>query len=219
MRDIDAGHRANGWAGIGYNFVVMLDGTIWEGRGWGLVGAHCPLHNRSAWGVQVHIGGDQKPSPQALQSVDALYDEGSRRAGRLLAKRGHRDGYATECPGAALYAWVRAGMPVPPVVQPETGRIVDLAVQVSGSRIGVGVHERYNPPVRCAGDIELQILRGLAPAQSWQSVWRGPLTAGAVTVDMQTLVPHAGDWQVRAAYHPSQATWGAASIRVTVTTH
>jgi len=113
MQDIDAGHRANGWAGIGYNFVVMLDGSAWEGRGWGLVGAHCPDHNTSGIGVQIHLGGAQQPTPAALATTRALYDEACRRSGRQLAKRGHRDGIATECPGTALYAWVRAGMPAP----------------------------------------------------------------------------------------------------------
>jgi hypothetical protein len=143
MRSIDAGHRANGWAGIGYNFVVTQDGSIWEGRGWGLVGAHCPNHNRSGWGVQVHIGGDQVPSMAALRSQRALYDEACRRAGHSLAKKGHRDGYATECPGVPLYAWVRAGMPVPTAPTPTpTQEDDDMAVTVLQAKDTGRVYER-----------------------------------------------------------------------------
>lgn len=113
MRAIHRIHLANGWSGIGYNHVVMLDGTAWEGRGWGMVGAHCPNHNRIGYGVQIHLGGAQKPTDAALATQRALYDEACRRAGHSLRMLGHRDGYATECPGSPLEAWVKAGMPMP----------------------------------------------------------------------------------------------------------
>ncbi|AKY03782.1 endolysin [Streptomyces phage Amela] len=105
-------HLGNGWSGIGYNFVVDQDGNIYEGRGWDLVGAHCPNHNTSGIGVQIAIGGDQEPSEKALAACRALYDEACRKTGRTLAKKGHKDGIATACPGPKLYAWVKAGMPV-----------------------------------------------------------------------------------------------------------
>ncbi|MFF9284875.1 peptidoglycan-binding protein [Streptomyces griseosporeus] len=110
-RAIEAEHLGNGWAGIGYNFVVDQAGNIYEGRGWTRQGAHCPNHNVSGIGVQVAIGGDQEPSEAALAACRALYDEACRRTGRALAKKGHKDGYATECPGPKLYKWVQAGMP------------------------------------------------------------------------------------------------------------
>lgn len=144
-RQNEAIHLGNGWSGIGYNFVVDQDGVIYEGRGWSLVGAHCPNHNRSGWGVQVAIGGDQKPSAKALAAVRALYDEACERAGRTLAKKGHRDGKATACPGDHLYAWVRAGMPVetkpsvPPRVIDEPEPVADRPVLRRGSQ-GRHVH-------------------------------------------------------------------------------
>ncbi|MFE4514411.1 peptidoglycan-binding protein [Kitasatospora sp. NPDC056783] len=112
-RAIEAEHLANGWSGIGYHFVVDQAGNIYEGRGWGLQGAHCPGHNRSGLGVQIAIGGDQAPTDAALRAARALYDEACARTGRTLAKRGHRDGFATLCPGGRLYAWVQSGMPAP----------------------------------------------------------------------------------------------------------
>ncbi|MFG3223249.1 N-acetylmuramoyl-L-alanine amidase [Kitasatospora sp. NPDC048194] len=110
---IEREHLNNGWSGIGYSFVVDQAGNIYEGRGWNLQGAHCPSHNRSAFGVQIAIGGDQAPSDAALRSARALYDEACAKTGRQLSKHGHRDGFATECPGGRLYAWVQAGMPAP----------------------------------------------------------------------------------------------------------
>lgn len=50
-------------------------------------------------------------SPEALAAARALYDETCRKTGRTLAKRGHKDGIATACPGTHLYVWVKAGMP------------------------------------------------------------------------------------------------------------
>ncbi|MFD0052045.1 peptidoglycan-binding protein, partial [Actinomycetes bacterium NPDC127524] len=55
--------------------------------------------------------GDQEPSAKALAAFRALYEEACERTGRTLSKKGHKDGFATACPGTKLYAWVRAGMP------------------------------------------------------------------------------------------------------------
>lgn len=108
---IESEHLGNGWSGIGYHFVVSQAGEIFEGRGWDLQGAHCPNHNRSAIGVQIAVGGDQEPTPEALAASRALYDYACEKYGRQLTKLGHKDGYATDCPGDKLYAWVQAGMP------------------------------------------------------------------------------------------------------------
>ncbi|MFD5856018.1 peptidoglycan-binding protein [Streptomyces chartreusis] len=111
MRAIEAEHLGNGWSGVGYNFVVDQAGNAYEGRGWNLQGAHCPGHNVTGLAVQIAIGGDQKPSAKALATARALYEDACKKTGRTLAKKGHRDGYATACPGAQLYVWVKAGMP------------------------------------------------------------------------------------------------------------
>jgi N-acetylmuramoyl-L-alanine amidase len=43
----------NGWDDIGYSFVVGEDGNIYEGRGWGVVGAHAPNYNTRSIGICV----------------------------------------------------------------------------------------------------------------------------------------------------------------------
>ncbi len=112
-RNIEAIHLANGWAGIGYNFAVDLDGTVYEGRGWDGVGSQCPGFNRSGVGVYVAVGGDQVPTQAALRSVRALRDDLVRlRGGAGVREMGHKDGIATSCPGTFLYKWVHGGMPV-----------------------------------------------------------------------------------------------------------
>lgn len=133
-RAIDAEHHGNGWSGIGYAFVVSQAGEIFEGRGWDLQQAHCPGHNRTGWGVQIAVGGSQEPTPEALRAAVALYEEACRRAGRTLAKKGHRDGYATDCPGTKLYSWVQAGMPLPDGSAPVQPTQPSPPSQPSGSK-------------------------------------------------------------------------------------
>ncbi|MFD5251342.1 peptidoglycan-binding protein [Streptomyces bobili] len=144
-RAIEAQHLAQGWSGVGYNFVVSQAGEIFEGRGWTLQGAHCPGHNVSAIGVQIAVGGDQEASPQALAAARALYDEACSRTGRTLTKGGHRDGLATLCPGDRLYAWVQAGMPAagyepstPDDTTPSTGTVARYQVTINGLTYGYG---------------------------------------------------------------------------------
>src|SRR3546814_17906984 len=54
--DLDSWHLKQGWAGIGYHFVVQLDGSIEAGRPEGAVGSHVAGYNGSAIGA-VYIGG------------------------------------------------------------------------------------------------------------------------------------------------------------------
>lgn len=111
---------AQGWVDVGYNFLVDQAGTVYEGRGWLIVGSHAPGHNTSGIGV-CFIGRDGDDTPAARAAIRWLYDEACRRAGRKLKILGHRDVYATSCPGDRLHAWVKAGMPVDGAVQSVTG--------------------------------------------------------------------------------------------------
>jgi peptidoglycan hydrolase-like protein with peptidoglycan-binding domain len=54
--EIDQWHRDRGWSGIGYHFVVHLDGTVSDGRPVAKVGAHVKGHNSTSIGV-VYVGG------------------------------------------------------------------------------------------------------------------------------------------------------------------
>lgn len=101
----------NGWSDIGYNFLVDYKGRIYEGRGWLTVGAHAPGHNTSGIGVCM-IGRNGDDTPAAKRAIRWLYDQASKKAGRKLTMLGHKDVYATSCPGTRLHAWVRRGMPV-----------------------------------------------------------------------------------------------------------
>lgn len=48
--------NGNGWSDIGYHFVVLLDGTVEEGRPLHRQGAHVSGHNKTTIGI-CYIGG------------------------------------------------------------------------------------------------------------------------------------------------------------------
>ena len=151
-RDVDAIHHANGWAGVGYNWLIDQAGVIFEGRGWGLVGAHCPGHNRTGIGIYVAVGGTLVPSTAALRSARVVRDEACRLAGHDLAMSWHGEHYATDCPGDALRTWVQKGMRVapPPVVvrgslRAQTPPITGAAVSAVQRIVGCGVDGVYGP--------------------------------------------------------------------------
>lgn len=54
--DIRRWHKGQGWADIGYHYVVLLDGTVQAGRPLEQAGAHCVGHNAKSIGV-CYIGG------------------------------------------------------------------------------------------------------------------------------------------------------------------
>ncbi|WP_327368716.1 peptidoglycan-binding protein [Streptomyces sp. NBC_01217] len=180
-RAIEAEHLAQGWAGIGYNFVVSQAGEIFEGRGWTRQGAHCPGHNVSGIGVQIAIGGDQEPTTAALAACRALYDEACAKTGRPLAKKGHRDGIATQCPGTKLYAWVQAGMPAKGYTPPTgdtapsggTSGVARYQVTINGLTYGYGAQGAH---VTAVG--EALVAKGFG---SYYQVGPGPTWSDADT--------------------------------------
>lgn len=56
IEDIDRWHRARGWNGCGYHYVIHLDGTVHPGRPESEIGAHCTGYNSTSIGI-CYIGG------------------------------------------------------------------------------------------------------------------------------------------------------------------
>ena len=50
-RQIDQWHKARGWKGIGYHYVILRDGKVETGRKETEVGAHCAGHNKYSIGI------------------------------------------------------------------------------------------------------------------------------------------------------------------------
>jgi N-acetylmuramoyl-L-alanine amidase len=96
------------FADIGYSFVVdNADGTIFEGRGAGIQGAHTEGDNSTSHAICV-MGNfmNIQPSTKAIDSVVALAKHGREQGWWTPTCRGHRQapGAATECPGDNLFA-------------------------------------------------------------------------------------------------------------------
>ena len=123
--------KSMGWRDIGYNFLVDKCGNIYEGRAGGVakpvLGAHTLGFNTNSVGIAV-LGsyGSTKPPAAVVQAVARLTAwklglHGANPKGRTTLKSGggnlypkgkkvrlnvisgHRDGFATECPGRKLY--------------------------------------------------------------------------------------------------------------------
>ncbi|MEV5320283.1 peptidoglycan recognition protein [Streptomyces sp. NPDC052687] len=125
--------QSNGWNDVGYNFFVDKCGTLFEGRAGGvdqrIRGAHTYGFNGVSSGVSLlgnyEDGGTPTPAalsaiadlaawklgldgvdPQGRVTLTAAGDTGVYEPGEkatLYTVSGHRDGYATLCPGQTLY--------------------------------------------------------------------------------------------------------------------
>jgi hypothetical protein len=104
------------WVDIAYNLGVCPHGTVLEGRGAGRrSGANgSETLNTGHYAVCALLGdtGLTSPTDAMLHGLrDAIEHLQGHGAGTEVL--GHRDGYATSCPGGPLYAWVQAGAPRP----------------------------------------------------------------------------------------------------------
>ena len=103
VEDIDKWHKAKGWKGIGYHYVIYLDGSVHKGRPEEEIGAHCKGHNSNSIGI-CYIGGlDEFGEPEdtrtdkqkealivLLKALKAKYPDAT--------IHGHREFAAKACP-------------------------------------------------------------------------------------------------------------------------
>ncbi len=98
--DIHSWHKSNGWAGIGYHFLVRKDGGIYRGRPLGKMGAHVSGMNNRSIGIcaegdftRESMGGTQKTAVCALLKYlkDNFYP--------AAAIVGHGEIGSSDCPG------------------------------------------------------------------------------------------------------------------------
>ena len=112
VSDIDRWHRQRGFAGIGYHFVVYLDGTVHTGRPIDRAGAHCKGHNAHSIGI-AYVGGlnaaghaaDTRTEPQCLallQLVQDLMEEHP-----ITSIHGHSEFANRACPCFDVQQWLK----------------------------------------------------------------------------------------------------------------
>lgn len=111
--NIDLWHRQRGWHGIGYHYVITLDGTLQKGRPLQEIGAHCQGHNTHSIGI-CYIGGlnAQGTAPEDTRTV-AQHNTLRLLVGQLLKLYpqahviGHREVAATACPSFDVAHWLQ----------------------------------------------------------------------------------------------------------------
>lgn len=104
-------HLKNGWAGIGYNYIIDLDGNIWEGRPENKVGAHCKNHNSKSVGI-CYVGGlDKNKKPKDTRNTAQL--ESMEELCRYLHEKypqatfhGHKEFENKACPCFDVGEWI-----------------------------------------------------------------------------------------------------------------
>lgn len=101
---IRRGHLRNGWADIGYHFIVDPLGNAWEGRPLRFQGAHVRNNNPQNIGILVlgHFN-KQKPTQAAKDTLDELIVELMASHDVALTRvQTHREIVSTACPGESL---------------------------------------------------------------------------------------------------------------------
>ena len=135
---IRASHLANtkeNYSDVAYNWAVCNHGVIFEGRGLGKqTGANGNQSLNKTHYAILWMGGTsgvKTPSAAAVTAIKEviqyLRDHGT---GKEI--KGHRDGYATSCPGDALYALVKAGK-LEPTKAPVTAKPKPVYAPYPGS--------------------------------------------------------------------------------------
>ncbi len=104
VADIDRWHRARGFKGIGYHYVIYRDGSVHPGRAVEVIGAHCKGQNANSIGI-CYIGGLATDGKTAKDTRTPAQKEALRRlVAELKAKypgltvHGHRAFANKACP-------------------------------------------------------------------------------------------------------------------------
>lgn len=104
VADIDRWHRARGFKGIGYHYVIYRDGSVHPGRAVEVIGAHCTGQNANSIGI-CYIGGLAADGKTAKDTRTPAQKEALRKlVVELKAKypgvtvHGHREFANKACP-------------------------------------------------------------------------------------------------------------------------
>jgi N-acetyl-anhydromuramyl-L-alanine amidase AmpD len=103
IEQIHQGHLMQGWAGVGYHYLIKYDGSVEKGRPNAAVGAHCQGENSCSLGVAVAGNCEENPPSEAqkeslIDLIQVLRDSYP----AICEVKGHRAYAATACPGRYL---------------------------------------------------------------------------------------------------------------------
>ena len=103
VEDVRRWHHERGFFDVGYHYVVLLDGTVQQGRPLECVGSHCQGYNITSIGI-CYIGGLDAAGKPADTRTMAQREALSALVGQLrkrfprAAVYGHRDFARRDCP-------------------------------------------------------------------------------------------------------------------------
>lgn len=110
IAEIDSWHRQRGFKGIGYHYVIHLDGRLSNGRPVEMIGAHCVNHNSRSIGV-CYVGGTDRQGRAKDTRTEAQRRALLKLCRELKAKypkatiHGHNEFAAKDCPSFDVQAW------------------------------------------------------------------------------------------------------------------
>lgn len=97
-----SGARGEPFNDIGYNYLIDRLGRVWEGRGWGVRGAHTLGHNTNTIGISF-MGNHDVTKLNRVQRLSyyRLVRKLQRHGANIVDIKGHREmpGQSTACPG------------------------------------------------------------------------------------------------------------------------
>ncbi len=137
-------HKNKGWAGIGYQYYVRKDGSVYRGRPENMAGAHCPGVNSTSIGIcaEGNFNEEIMSEVQKQSIIELVKDIKSRYNIKWI--KGHREILATSCPGAN-FPLEEIKNAVKNEKEPQTTKsIVDLANEVIAGKYGVGVERKQS---------------------------------------------------------------------------
>lgn len=113
--EIERWHRARGFFGIGYHYVIRRNGQLEKGRPLEKAGAHAEGYNANSIGICLVGGIDDKGKPQN-NFTDAQWTELKRLVSELTEKYGalkiigHNEVAHKACPSFSVPKWLKNGM-------------------------------------------------------------------------------------------------------------
>lgn len=114
-KEIDNWHRAKGYFGIGYHYVIRRNGEVELGRPLDKAGAHAKGHNETSIGVCLVGGIDDRGNPEnnftpeQWAELAKLVTDLQGRFGALKVI-GHNEVAAKACPSFNVQKWLEGGM-------------------------------------------------------------------------------------------------------------
>lgn len=103
-KEINKWHRQNGWASIGYHYVIRRNGTIEDGRSDATIGAHCYGYNRTSLGIC--LVGRGKYTKAQFEALKTLLKELQYKYPDTEIK-GHYDFSNKTCPMFDVEEWLK----------------------------------------------------------------------------------------------------------------